>query len=141
MGKLKNGLYYFKNQALASACLSNNDQTALWHQRLEGGSRSSNVSTFVANSSAQLSDTGNLVLTDNSDGSAMWESFQIPTGSLVSKMRLSAGTKEKIQLTSWRSPSDPSIGSFSAGLNLFQIPQPCWRSVTGIVTRLSGYLA
>ncbi|KAL3523366.1 hypothetical protein ACH5RR_016200, partial [Cinchona calisaya] len=76
--------------------------------------RSSNVSNFVANSSAQLSDTGNLVLTDNSDESAMWESFQIPTDSLVSKMRL------------------------NVGLNLFQIPQffvwknnePCWRSGT-----------
>ncbi|KAI9197707.1 hypothetical protein LWI28_002831 [Acer negundo] len=39
-------------------------------------------------------------------------------------------------LTSWKSPSDPSIGSFSAGLNLLNIPQvftwnnniPFWRS-------------
>ncbi|CDP04303.1 unnamed protein product [Coffea canephora] len=97
---------------------------------------SSNVSKSVASSSAKLWDTGNLVLTDNSDGSTMWESFQIPTDSLVPKMRLSAGAKEKLQLTSWRSPSDPSIGDFSAGFHLFRPPQffvwennvPRWRS-------------
>nr|XP_027087354.1 G-type lectin S-receptor-like serine/threonine-protein kinase At1g11330 [Coffea arabica] len=97
---------------------------------------SSNASKSVASSSAKLLDTGNLVLTDNSDGSTMWESFQIPTDSLVPKMRLSAGAKEKLQLTSWRSPSDPSIGDFSAGLNLFRPQQffvweinvPHWRS-------------
>ncbi|KAL3520638.1 hypothetical protein ACH5RR_018787 [Cinchona calisaya] len=105
----------------------NGKQEILW---------SSNVSNSLGNSSAQLFDTGNLVLTDNSDRRILWESFQIPTDSLVPKMRLSAGGKAKIQLTSWRSPSDPSIGNFSAGLNLFRLIQffvwknnePCWRS-------------
>ncbi|KAG8365428.1 hypothetical protein BUALT_Bualt18G0104900 [Buddleja alternifolia] len=35
---------------------------------------SSNISTYVANSSAQILDTGNLVL-DNSNGGIIWESF------------------------------------------------------------------
>ncbi|CDP17688.1 unnamed protein product [Coffea canephora] len=51
-------------------------------------------------------------------------------------MKLGASTIGTSQITSWRSPSDPSIGTFSAGLNLFQTPQlfvwnnssPCWRS-------------
>ncbi|CBI18762.3 unnamed protein product, partial [Vitis vinifera] len=45
-------------------------------------------------------------------------------------------TGEKVVLTSWKSPSDPSIGSFSAGINPLNIPQvfvwngshPYWRS-------------
>ncbi|KAL3520639.1 hypothetical protein ACH5RR_018788, partial [Cinchona calisaya] len=99
---------------------------------------SSNVSNSVGNrnSSAQLFDTGNLVLTDNSNGKTLWESFQNPTDSLVRNMRLTASAKGLVKLYSWRSPSDPSAGSFSAGLKLFQIPQffvwknsePYWRS-------------
>ncbi|XP_027086057.1 G-type lectin S-receptor-like serine/threonine-protein kinase At1g11300 [Coffea arabica] len=98
---------------------------------------SSNVSNSVANSTAQLLDTGNLVLTDNSSGRTLWESFQIPTNSYLRWMRLSSSTKgQKIRLTSWRSPSDPSIGSFSLGVEPQQIPQlflwndnkPYWRS-------------
>ncbi|CAL5408667.1 unnamed protein product [Camellia sinensis] len=45
-------------------------------------------------------------------------------------------TGEKILLKSWENPSDPSIGSFSAGINLLTIPEfflwngshPYWRS-------------
>lgn len=97
---------------------------------------SSNVSNAVSNSSAQLMDTRNLVSTDNSNGRTIWESFQIPGDSLVPKMKLSAGTNDKLQLRSWRSPSDPSVGSFTAGFSFFQIPEffvwddhkPLWRS-------------
>ncbi|KAL3523356.1 hypothetical protein ACH5RR_016190 [Cinchona calisaya] len=63
---------------------------------------------------------------------------------LVQSMRLNARTiGEKIKLASWRNPSDPSLGSFSAGGNSNQHPQffvryndkPHWRSGpwTGIV--------
>ncbi|KAL3523365.1 hypothetical protein ACH5RR_016199 [Cinchona calisaya] len=93
---------------------------------------SSNVSKSTNDTSAQLLDTGNLVLTD-SNGTSIWESFQVPTDTFVQKMRLSASL---INLTSWKSAFDPSIGSFSSGLYLFQIPQlfiwnnskPYWRS-------------
>ncbi|KAK0578646.1 hypothetical protein LWI29_013687 [Acer saccharum] len=58
------------------------------------------------------------------------------------RMKLSTDTKtgKKIQLTSWTSNSDPSIGSFSAGISLLNMPQifiwktennqnlPFWRS-------------
>ncbi|CDP04302.1 unnamed protein product [Coffea canephora] len=98
---------------------------------------SSNVSNSVANSTAQLLDTGNLVLTDNPSGRTLWESFQIPTDSYLRRMRLSSSTKgQKIRLTSWRNASDPSIGSFSLGIEPQQTPQlfiwndnkPYWRS-------------
>ncbi|KAL3523370.1 hypothetical protein ACH5RR_016204 [Cinchona calisaya] len=97
---------------------------------------SSNVSNSVRNSSAQLLDTGNLVLKDNSNGRVIWESFQIPTDSLLWNMTLGASRTEKIHLTSWRSPSDPSIGNFSFGVDPLRIPEffiwnrgvPYWRS-------------
>ncbi|XP_071920883.1 G-type lectin S-receptor-like serine/threonine-protein kinase At1g11300 isoform X2 [Coffea arabica] len=97
---------------------------------------SSNASNSVANCSAQLLDTGNLVLRDNSNGMILWESFRHPTDTIVCKMRLGASTKNKNRLTSWKSPSDPSIGSFSLGFDHPGIPEvfiwdqskPLWRS-------------
>ncbi|KAL6333336.1 hypothetical protein AAG906_028521 [Vitis piasezkii] len=98
---------------------------------------SSNVSNAAPNSSAQLLDSGNLVLRDNS-GRITWESIQHPSHSFLPKMKISADTYsgEKEVLTSWKSPSDPSIGSFSLGMNPLNIPQafvwngshPYWRS-------------
>ena len=98
---------------------------------------SSNVSNAAPNSSAQILDSGNLVLRDNS-GSITWESIQHPSHSLLPKMKISTNTRtgEKVLLTSWKSPSNPSIGSFSAGINLLNNPQlfiwngshPYWRS-------------
>ncbi|WJZ96242.1 hypothetical protein VitviT2T_014945 [Vitis vinifera] len=98
---------------------------------------SSNLSNAAPNSSAQLLDSGNLVLRDNS-GRITWESIQHPSHSFLPKMKISTNTHtgEKVVLTSWKSPSDPSIGSFSAGINPLNIPQvfvwngshPYWRS-------------
>ncbi|PSS24737.1 G-type lectin S-receptor-like serine/threonine-protein kinase [Actinidia chinensis var. chinensis] len=98
---------------------------------------SSNVSNPVANSSAQLLDSGNLVLEDNS-GRTIWESFQNPTDSLLPRMKLSVdvSTGERNSLKSWETPSDPSIGSFYAELKFLTISEvyvwsgnrPWWRS-------------
>ncbi|CDP04300.1 unnamed protein product [Coffea canephora] len=98
---------------------------------------SSNVSNSVANSSAQLLDTGNLVLRDNSNGRVLWESFQTPTDTVVRTMNISVTSKNyMIRLTSWRSPSDPSAGNFSFGVDSLRLPEffiwnhskPYWRS-------------
>ncbi|CAK9176765.1 unnamed protein product [Ilex paraguariensis] len=99
---------------------------------------SSNVSNLVANSSVQLLDTGNLVLRDNSSGRIIWENFQQPSDSFLQKMRLGTDAKkgERTLLTSWKSPSDPFIRSFSARIDPLSIPQfvvwngshPYWRS-------------
>ncbi|KAL5772596.1 hypothetical protein ACOSQ2_012520 [Xanthoceras sorbifolium] len=98
---------------------------------------SSNVSNSATNASAQLLDSGNLVLQDNINGD-IWESFQEPTDAFMRWMKLSTNAKtgEKVLQTSWKSPSDPSTGSFSAGLDLLNIPQifiwnnniPYWRA-------------
>ncbi|KAH7837433.1 hypothetical protein Vadar_013807 [Vaccinium darrowii] len=100
---------------------------------------SSNVSNLVANSSAQLLDSGNLVIRDDSNGRPIWESFQHPSDSCLQNMKLGsdASVNVKTLLKSWKSSSDPSVGTFSASMNsLTAIPefyvwngsQPYWRS-------------
>ncbi|KAF7119985.1 hypothetical protein RHSIM_Rhsim13G0167300 [Rhododendron simsii] len=93
---------------------------------------SSNVSNPMVNSSAQLLDSGNLVIRDDSDGTTIWESFQYPSDSFLQRMKLGSDVKMK----SWKSSSDPSVGTFSAGVNSLTIPEiyvwngshPYWRS-------------
>ncbi|XP_011009802.1 PREDICTED: G-type lectin S-receptor-like serine/threonine-protein kinase At1g11330 [Populus euphratica] len=99
---------------------------------------SSNVSIGFNQSTAQLTDDGNLILKAGPNGNLVWQSFQQPTDTYLSKMRLSANarTGKKTLLMSWRSSSDPSVGNFSAGLNSLGVPEffiwynghPFWRS-------------
>ena len=101
---------------------------------------SSNVTNSVANSSAQLLDSGNLVLREGTTGRIVWESFQHPSDTLLQRMKFSTNvrTGEKVQFSPWKGPSDPSIGSFSSGIqpqtrSLVQIfiwkdGRPFWRS-------------
>ncbi|KAI9198824.1 hypothetical protein LWI28_022669 [Acer negundo] len=85
---------------------------------------SSNVSNSVTNVSAQLLDSGNLVLRDITTGISIWESFQEPTDKCLPGMKLSSHrTGPIVQLRSWKSPSDPSPGSFSFGIGSSNIPE------------------
>ncbi|XP_041025862.1 G-type lectin S-receptor-like serine/threonine-protein kinase At1g11330 [Juglans microcarpa x Juglans regia] len=86
---------------------------------------SSNITGSVFNSSAQLLDSGNLVLQENKTETIIWESFQHPTDTLVPKMKLSTNvrTSKKVQVTSWNNQSDPSIGTFSVGIDVFNLPE------------------
>ncbi|KAI4296576.1 hypothetical protein L6164_036525 [Bauhinia variegata] len=99
---------------------------------------SSNVSNIASHSTAELLDTGNLILQDVNKEEIIWESFQHPTDTFVPKMKLSTNiiTGKKVQMTSWKSPSDPSNGSFSFSVEMLGIPElfiwnktkPYWRS-------------
>ncbi|KAL0012646.1 hypothetical protein SO802_007754 [Lithocarpus litseifolius] len=99
---------------------------------------SSNVTKSVANSNFHLLDSGNLVLRENTRGKIVWESFQHPSNTFLPKMKLGVNlrTNQTVQYTSWKSPSDPSIGSFSVGMASGSIPEafiwkdgrPYWRS-------------
>lgn len=86
---------------------------------------SSQVSNSANGTKARLLDTGNLVLYDNATGTELWESFQEPGNTFLSGMRLSYNirTGEKKVLTSWKSASDPSIGSFSVGVDALSLPE------------------
>ncbi|KAI9198953.1 hypothetical protein LWI28_025004 [Acer negundo] len=85
---------------------------------------SSNVSKPLTNATAQLLDSGNLVLGDSTDGS-IWESFQDPTDTILLGMKLGTHkrTGQKVRLTSWKNPSDPSPGSYSHGIESSNIPE------------------
>ena len=97
---------------------------------------SSNVSNPTPNSSAQLLDSGELVLRDSSRRIS-WDSIQHPSHSLFPNMKLSTNTLtgEKVVVTSWKSASDPSIGTFFLEMNPLNMPQvfvwngshPYWR--------------
>ncbi|KAG6692440.1 hypothetical protein I3842_10G114500 [Carya illinoinensis] len=86
---------------------------------------SSNVTGSVPNRSVQLLDSGNLVLQENTTASIIWESFQHPSDSFLPTMKISANiiTGEKVQLTSWKSQSDPAVGTFSLGISVFNLPE------------------
>ncbi|GLT45641.1 hypothetical protein SLA2020_194590 [Shorea laevis] len=100
---------------------------------------SSNVEKLTGNNMiVELRDSGNLVLLDKTTGVNMWESFQQPSNVFMPTMKLGVDlrTSEKIQMTSWKSPSNPSVGNFSFGIKTFNIlqffvwknSQPYWRS-------------
>lgn len=99
---------------------------------------SSNISPAVRNSTAQLLDTGNLILNDSSNGRVLWESFRDPSDCFLQTMKIGVdvSTNTTNLLKSWISPSDPSVGSFSAGIQPETVPQisiwkngkPHWRS-------------
>ncbi|CAM0902476.1 unnamed protein product [Alopecurus aequalis] len=62
---------------------------------------------------AQLLESGNLVVSDESSGAVLWQSFDHPSNTLIDGMRFGRNpqTGAEWSLTSWRSPTDPATGS------------------------------
>uniref|UniRef100_A0A803MXA9 Receptor-like serine/threonine-protein kinase n=1 Tax=Chenopodium quinoa TaxID=63459 RepID=A0A803MXA9_CHEQI len=108
---------------------------------------SSNMSVVTAANaslSAQLLDTGNLVLfvyysrnNTSGNGTMVWQSFGHPTDSLMPNTKLIiSNSNMNHALQPWKSPSDPSYGRFSVGTDSFIHSQvviwdgdrPHWRS-------------
>nr|KYP48861.1 Putative serine/threonine-protein kinase receptor [Cajanus cajan] len=99
---------------------------------------STNVSNLGSKCTSKLLDSGNLVLVESTTGSNVWESFQHPCNALLPNMKLTTNkvTGEKVKVTSWKSASDASTGSFSASLERLSIPEvfiwnetrPFWRT-------------
>ncbi|XP_057961787.1 G-type lectin S-receptor-like serine/threonine-protein kinase At1g11300 [Malania oleifera] len=90
---------------------------------------SSNATNSSANSTAQLLDSGNLVLRDVSSGNTIWESFEEPTNTQLPGLKLcSKRTEGERQLArAWKSPSDPSSGRFSSGLDSVLTQTVVWK--------------
>ncbi|KAF8403379.1 hypothetical protein HHK36_011481 [Tetracentron sinense] len=89
---------------------------------------SSNLSEVVENSVAQLLESGNLVLQDESDSSSksyLWQSFDYPSDTLFSGMKLGWNLKTGLNryLTSWKNADDPSPGKFSYRIDNLGLPQ------------------
>ncbi|XP_073262835.1 G-type lectin S-receptor-like serine/threonine-protein kinase At4g03230 isoform X1 [Populus alba] len=87
--------------------LENNGDT-FWSTGLESTSK-------PANGLAKLLDSGNLVLCDSNTLSTtiLWQSFDHPTDTFLSGMKMSADLK----LTSWKSEVDPQEGNFKFQLD------------------------
>ncbi|XXG69582.1 hypothetical protein AAC387_Pa06g2407 [Persea americana] len=101
--------------------------------------RSTNVSSSTMGnySSATLTDSGYLVLTDGR-GVILWESFDYPTNTFLPGMKLGLSLRTGLSwfLTSWKSVDDPAPGEFTLSLDPLGTPQyflrmgtnPIWRS-------------
>ncbi|KAH6781436.1 hypothetical protein C2S51_006729 [Perilla frutescens var. frutescens] len=77
--------------------------------------------TSPKNTTLQILDTGNLVLRDNATGTTIWESFSHPTNVYLPTMNSSYNTHagEMMFLSSWKSETDPQVGNFTFGLDVF----------------------
>ncbi|TYH86373.1 hypothetical protein ES332_D01G037800v1 [Gossypium tomentosum] len=101
---------------------------------------STNVTNLVPNATtAQLLDSGNLVLNngDNGGSSSLWESFQHPSNVFLQTMKMGVDVKtgRKVHTRSWKGPDDPSDGNFSQGLEPFNIPEGVIRNNNQIYFR------
>ncbi|XP_068642647.1 G-type lectin S-receptor-like serine/threonine-protein kinase At2g19130 [Aristolochia californica] len=92
--------------------LMNKTRTQIW---------STNITYRAINSTvAELLDSGNFVLQDGSNSSnVVWQSFDYPTDTWLpgAKLGLNKITGENQLLTSWRDWEDPSLGTFSLGID------------------------
>ncbi|XP_049367906.1 G-type lectin S-receptor-like serine/threonine-protein kinase At4g27290 [Solanum verrucosum] len=87
---------------------------------------SSNSTRHVENPIAQLLDSGNLVVRDDSTENYLWQSFDYPTDTALPGMKLGIDLKTGFRgfLRSWKSRNDPSKGEFNWVFDLRGFPQP-----------------
>ncbi|CAL5029695.1 unnamed protein product [Urochloa decumbens] len=74
---------------------------------------------------AQLLDSGNLVVREQSSGgNVLWQSFDHPSNTLLAGMRLGKNpqTGAEWSLSSWRAPNDPSPGDYRRVLDTKGLP-------------------
>lgn len=89
---------------------------------------SSSSSRGAENPTAQLLETGNLVLRDESDVDPeiyTWQSFDFPCDTLLAGMKFGWNLKDgqNRYLTSWRNASDPAPGDFTWRIDIVGLPQ------------------
>ncbi|BAT09297.1 Os09g0550600 [Oryza sativa Japonica Group] len=131
------------NSSLPSLAMTNTSDLVLsdasgqivWTTNLTAVASSSSLSPSP--STAVLMNTGNLVVRSQ-NGTVLWQSFSQPTDTLLPgmKVRLSYRTLAGDRLVSWKSPEDPSPGSFSYGGDsdtfvqffIWNGSRPAWRA-------------
>ncbi|EEC78089.1 hypothetical protein OsI_17568 [Oryza sativa Indica Group] len=85
----------------------------------------SSNSPYAASVEARLSNSGNLVVRDSSGSTTtLWQSFDHPSNTLLPGMKMGKNlwTGAEWDLTSWRSPDDPSPGAYRRVLDTSGIP-------------------
>ncbi|KAL9239262.1 hypothetical protein vseg_013602 [Gypsophila vaccaria] len=86
------------------------------------------LSTPAQNASRniQLSDSGNLLLVEldkSGNSTTIWQSFDHPTDALLPSMNIKIRNATETRLHAWTSPSNPSEGRFSLGIDSLINPQ------------------
>nr|KAJ0190655.1 hypothetical protein LSAT_V11C800396870 [Lactuca sativa] len=107
------------------------DRILLIHSGISIGNRSviwsSNSTILSVNPVAQLLDTGNLVVWDESSNkeNPIWQSFDYPGDTFLPGMKFGKDliTGRERYLTSWKSPDDPSVGEYKLWLDTNGYPQ------------------
>ncbi|CAN1165930.1 G-type lectin S-receptor-like serine/threonine-protein kinase RKS1 [Linum perenne] len=103
------------------------------------------------NSVAQILDSGNLVVVQDRTGTVLWQSFDYPTDTLLPYMKLGFDRRTGLNrsVTSWKSETDPGIGSVNYRIDPTGYPQlflyknhsvPTWRGGPWTGLRWSGVL-
>ncbi|XP_039139718.1 G-type lectin S-receptor-like serine/threonine-protein kinase At4g27290 isoform X2 [Dioscorea cayenensis subsp. rotundata] len=79
----------------------------------------------LTNPVAQLLDDGNFVIREANSSEFAWQSFDYPTDTLLSGMKLGWDLRTGLNrnVTAWRSYEDPSPGSYALSIDLEGIPQ------------------
>ncbi|CAN1281440.1 G-type lectin S-receptor-like serine/threonine-protein kinase At4g27290 [Linum perenne] len=109
-----------KNNSLA---IVSSNKTVLW------SSVANSNHLVLQNPVAELLETGNLVLRDQTDsmnsGNYLWQSFDHPCDTLLAGMKLGWDSKTMLnrRLTSWKSFDDPSPGDFVWGYEVQNNPE------------------
>ncbi|XP_035547506.1 G-type lectin S-receptor-like serine/threonine-protein kinase At1g11410 [Juglans regia] len=117
----------------------NQDGNLVLHDSFNRSIWSTNVSVQgQASTTAQLLDSGNLVLVQENNKKVLWQSFDYPTDTLLPNMSLGLNRRTGLNrfLTSWKSRDDPRTGDCIYKLNLIEAPQfflykgsiPYWRT-------------
>ncbi|XP_034678921.1 G-type lectin S-receptor-like serine/threonine-protein kinase At4g27290 [Vitis riparia] len=101
---------------------------------------SSTSSRPAQNPNAQLLDSGNLVMKNGNDGnleSFLWQSFDYPCNTLLPGMKLGWNRVTGLDryLSSWKSADDPSIGTFTYGIDPSGSPQIFVRNGSAVTFR------
>ncbi|KAL1325444.1 hypothetical protein AAHE18_13G161600 [Arachis hypogaea] len=92
--------------------------TILWSSKV------SDEAFNLSNSTAELFDSGNLVVKSGQDeGSFLWQSFDYPCDTLMPGMKLGLKSGIDRYLSSWKSTDDPAVGEYSIKIDRKGYPQ------------------
>ncbi|WRX28353.1 S-locus glycoprotein domain - like 10 [Theobroma cacao] len=100
---------------------------------------SSNSSTSARRPVAQILDSGNLVVKDETDGNPqnfMWQSFDYPCDTFLPNMKIGKDLVTGLDryLSSWKETNDPFRGNFTYGFDLDGFPE--WVLREGSIKRM-----
>ncbi|PWA45127.1 S-locus glycoprotein domain-containing protein [Artemisia annua] len=85
----------------------------------------SSKTTSSGNATAQLDNTGNLVIMDGNHMKILWQSFDYPTDTIIPGMKCGEDKLRGIEwhLSSWKSSQDPGTGNFTWSVDTRGYPQ------------------